>query len=466
MRPDALDCRRLFNAWLLLATAATVFAALFALAAAMIAAGANDGMGTMIVMRLLVGHVFFSLVLAGTAFIAVLWIDSVLLLDAPRFPRAAGWIGFWLAVSGALLAVVGTLGTWGDPALTESVPVVVEPVFLTGFGLFMVGVAVTTGCYVYAVTSAEVARMPLVPYGMLCTAAMMIAAGLAGVASITRLFGDLFAFRLAWRTPYTLFQAIFWGPAHLIQFAVVGSMLAAWIRLLPAPGLQGRAERGGRIAFLGLGLFAAITLVILYARDPLDLPKATTLNVLISDAQALPVALLAIVILRMTFRKGLRALGSGLTMSILLFAWGLLVALVGIRQTGTAWVPSHYNAMIPGAVLLAFMTIATELVQQNHRLPRPKLAALQPCLYSGGTLAVSAALLWSALLGGERRGYFVTMPAAGPVVLLWVGGIAAGLGVLAFATNIVGASVGLSDGTAGRYRQPARSAASVQVGGA
>ncbi len=457
MRPDALEGRRLFNAWVLFATAATVFAGLFALAAATIAAGTHDGLGSTIVGRLLVGHVFFSLVLACTAFVAALWIDSLLLLDGSRFPRVVAWIGFWLAVGGALLAVVGTLGTWGDPVLTEFVPVVVEPVFLTGFGLFMAGVAVTTGCYVYAVTGAE-AQMPLVPYGLVCTAAMMVAAGLAGIASITRLFGDLFAFRLAWRTPYILFQAIFWGPAHLIQFAVIGAMVAAWVRLLPSPGLQGRAARSVQIAFLALVLFAAITLVILYARNPLDLPKATTLNVLVSDAQALPVALLAVVFLKNAFRTGLRALGSGLTMSILLFAWSLLIAFVGIRQTSTAWVPSHYDAMIPGAVLLAFMAVATELVQQNHRLPSPKLAALQPCLYGGGILAVSLALLWSALVGGERRGYFVTMPAAGPVALLWIGGIAAGLGVLAFATNIVGALSGLPDCGTRSCRQPARSA--------
>ncbi len=458
MRSDALDRRRLFNAWVLLATAATVFAALFALAAATIAAGTNAGLGSTIVERLLVGHVFFSLVLAGTAFIAAFWIDSLLLLDGSRLPRVAAWIGFWLAVAGALLAVIGTLGTWGDPVLTEFVPVVVEPVFLTGFGLFMAGIALTTGCYVYAVTSAEVARMPLVLYGMLCIAAMMISAGLAGVASITRLFGNWFAFRLAWRTPYVLFQAIFWGPAHLIQFAVIGAMISAWIRLLPSPDPQGRVDRVGRIDFLALVLFAAITLIILYAWNPLDLPKATTLNVLVSDAQALPVALLAVVILKVAFRTRLWALGSGLTMSILLFAWGLLIALLGIRQTSAAWVPSHYDAMIPGAVLLSFMSITTQLVQQSHRLLSPKLAALQPCLYGGGILAVSLALLWSALVGGERRGYFVTMPAAGPVALLWIGGIAAGLGVLAFATNIVGTLWGLPDPATRPCRQPARSA--------
>lgn len=459
MSPGPPSSRRLFNAWVLFATAATMFAVLSALGAAILAAGTSDGLGSTTVERLLVGHVFFSLVLAGTAFMAALWIDSLLLLDGSRFPRAAAWIGFWLAVGGALLAVIGTLGTWGDPVLTEFVPVVVEPVFLTGFGLFMAGVAVTTGCYVYTVASTEIARMPLVPYGLLCTAATMVAAGLAGIASITRLFGDLFAFRLAWRTPYVLFQAIFWGPAHLIQFAVIGAMVAAWIRLLPGPGLQGGAERGGRIAFLALALFAAITLVILYARNPLDLPKATTLNVLVSDAQALPVALLAVVILKAAFRTGLRALGSALSMSILLFVWGLLIAFVGIRQTSTAWVPSHYDAMIPGAVLLAFMAVATELVRQNHRLPSPRLAALQPCLYGCGILAVSLALLWSALVGGERRGYFVTMPAAGPVALLWIGGIAAGLGVLAFAANIVGAMSGLPDCGTRSCRQPARSSA-------
>jgi hypothetical protein len=48
-------------------------------------------------------------------------------------------------------------------------------------------------------------------------------------------------------------------------------------------------------------------------------------------------------------------------------------------------------------------------------------------------------MFWAALLGGERRGYFITVPAKGPVVMLTVGGIIAGLGILAFMANTFGA---------------------------
>lgn len=272
---------------------------------------------------------------------------------------------------------------------------------------------------------------------------MMVATGLAGIASITRLFGDWFAFQLAWRTPHLLFQAIFWGPAHLIQAAVIGAMVVAWILLLPHPGLGGRAERLGRIGFVALVLFSAIMLIFLYALDPLTLPKMSVLNIAISYAQTLPVLFLAILVLRARIRGGRGPSSSALALSVLLFALGILIAVVGIRQANLAWVPSHYQAMIPGAVLVAFMGVTTELIPWlGRRRPSRPMATIQAYLYGGGVLAVSLAMLWAALLGGERRGYFVTIPATGPAILLWIGGIAAGLGVVAFAANTLVALLG------------------------
>ncbi len=431
-----LTTQRLFRAWILFATVLLTLSALFVIPAAVSGGAGAEVLASRTVARFLVGHIFFSLVLAATAFVVVLWILAALWLEASQFPMLATWIGFWLTVAGSLLAAVGTFGTWGDPVLTEFVPVVVEPAFLSGLTLFMVGVVVTTGCFIYAVTRAEITRMALAPYGMLCTAAMMVATGLAGVATITRLFGDWFAFQLAWRTPHILFQAIFWGPAHLIQFAVIGAMVVSWILLLPRPGLGTRAEFWIRIAFVIQLVFTAVTLFILYAVDPLALPKMTTLNILISDAQALPVLFIAVLILPVALRGGWGPGSSGLLLSLLLFVDGLAIALVGIRQSNPAWVPSHYQAMVPGAVLIAFMGVTTELIPLlGRRLPSRLLATVQTWAYGTGILVVSLAMLWAALLGGERRGYFITIPTAGPTLLLWVGSIAAGVGVLAFALN-------------------------------
>ena len=435
-----IQTRRLFRAWILFATVLMSLSALFVIPAALAGAGTGEVLASRTVGRFLVGHIFFSLVLASTAFVVVLWILAALWLEASRFPAIPTWIGFWLTVAGSLFAAVGTFGTWGDPVLTEFVPVVVEPAFLSGLALFMAGVAVTTGCFIYAVTRSEIARMPLAPFGMLCTAAMMVATGLAGVATITRLFGDWFAFQLAWRTPHVLFQAIFWGPAHLIQFAVIGAMVVAWVLLLPRPGLGARAEFWARIAFVAQVVFAAVTLTVLYAVDPLALPKMTTLNILISDAQALPVLFFAILIVPAAFRGGWGPGSSALFLSLLLFVEGIVIALVGIRQSNPAWVPSHYQAMVPGTVLIAFMGVTTELIRLLGRRPLSQhLAAIQTYAYGGGILVVSLAMLWAALLGGERRGYFITIPTEGPVVLLWIGALTAGIGVLAFALNTVSA---------------------------
>ena len=437
----SLETRRLFRAWLIFATITLGLAAFFVIPAAFASAlGAREILESPVVVRFLIGHVFFSMVVACSAFQAILWMLAVLWVEASRFPVLPAWIGFGLAIAGSGLGALSTFLGGGNPVLAEFVPVVVEPAFLSGFGLFVLGVAVTTGSFIYAITSVDIGRMPLIPFGMLCIALIIVAAGLSGIATLARLFGDWFAFQLAWRTPYVLAQAIFWGPGHLITFSLVGAMVVSWILLMPSPGLQGFDERMARIGFIVLVFFAAVVLVVLFAVDPLALPKMTGLNVAISGSLTLPILLLGSLVLRRMFSRDSRPRSPALLLSLLLFALGLLIVVVGISHKGLAWVPPHYQAMIPGAVLIAFTGVTAELILPWDRsLISEPLARMQAYLYGGGIFTVALGMFWAALLGGERRGYFITVPAKGPVVLLTVGGISAGLGVLAFMANTLGA---------------------------
>ncbi|MDZ4342040.1 MAG: hypothetical protein U1E51_06330 [Candidatus Binatia bacterium] len=437
----SLETRRLFRAWLIFATINLGLAAFFVIPAALGSAlGMREVLESTIIVRFLISHIFFSMVAACSAFQAIFWMLAVLWVEASRFPVLPAWIGFGLAVAGSGLSAISTLSGWGDPVLAEFVPVVVEPAFLSGFGLFALGVAVTTGSFIYAITSVDIGRMPLIPFGMLCTALIMVAAGLSGVATMARLFGDWFAFQLAWRTPYILTQAIFWGPGHLITFSLVGTMVVSWILLMPVPGLQGLEEQMARIGFVVFVFFAAVVLVVLFAVDPLALPKMTGLNVAIRGSLTLPVLFLGSLVLRHVFSRDSRPRSPALLLSILLFTLGLLIALVGIGHNSLAWVPPHYEAMIPGAVLVAFMGVTAELILPWDRsLISEPLARIQAYLYGGGIFTVALGMFWAALLGGERRGYFITIPAKGPAVMLIVGGITAGLGILAFMANTFGA---------------------------
>jgi hypothetical protein len=96
--------------------------------------------------------------------------------------------------------------------------------------------------------------------------------------------------------------------------------------------------------------------------------------------------------------------------------------------------------MIPGAALVAFMGVTAELILPWDRsLISEPLARIQAYLYGGGIFTVALAMFWAALLGGEWRGYFITVPTTGPAIMLTIGGITAGLGMLAFMANILGA---------------------------
>jgi hypothetical protein len=379
------------------------------------------------------------MVVACSAFQAIFWMLAVLWVEASRFPVVPAWIGFSLVVAGCGLTFLSTIGGWGVPVLADFVPVIVEPVFFSGLGLFVVGIAATAGSFIYAITSVDIGRMPLIPFGMLCTALIVVAAGLAGIATTARLVGDWFAFQLAWRTPHVLVQALFWGPGHLLIFSAAGSMVVAWLLLSAAPGLQGLEEQLARLGFLVLVFFAAVVLFILFAVDPLALPKMNALNVAIQGTLTLPLLFLGGLVVRRALIPESRPRSPALLLSIGLFALGIVFVFVGVASKGVAWVPPHYEAMIPGAVLVAFMAVTVELILPWDRsLVSEPLARLQAYLYAGGIFTVSLAMFWAALSGGQRRGYFITITTNGPAVTLAIGGIAAGLGILAFMANVFG----------------------------
>ncbi len=460
---SSLDTRQLFRAWVAFAAAALTLSALLVIPVAVHSAlgGApvlnNPGM-----VRLLVGHVFFTLVIACMAFQAALWLQSVLWVEGVWFPVLPGWAGFGLVAAGSGLALISTLGHWGQAALTDFVPVIMEPIFLGGLGLVGLGFALTIVCFIFAVTTAQIEKMPLVPFAMLCSALIVVGAALGAIASLARLFGDWFAFQLVWQKPYLLAQALFWGPGHLIAFSVAAAMALSWILLMPAPGLNEREQQLARTGYLALVIFSVVVLVTLYALDPLALPTMTMLNAGIRGFLTLPILLVGGQVLRARFRSRRKARNPALFLSTALFGVGLLMAPVGVALKNkqfipkhfdallqawvpahfetAPWVPGHFEAIIFGAVLVAFMGVTTDMIPLWERtLTSLPLARLQSYLYSVGIFLVAAGSFWAAFAGGERRGYFIAISATGPLVLVWVGGIVAELGVMAFAANTFGA---------------------------
>ncbi len=437
--------RTLFRAWIGLAAAAVTVAALLVIPPAVYSlVGSESVFATPAIVRFLVGHVFFALAISCMSFQAVLWMLAILWVRGSRYPLAPGWAAFAAVATGSILIFTSALGHRGEPALTDFVPVVMEPVFLLGFGLTGLGFGLTIACFLFALATAEIERMPLVCFGMLCSALIVVASILSALATLARLFGDWFSFEVLWDKPYSLAQTLFWGPGHLVEFSVAAAMATSWILLMPAQGLNEKEEGLARVGFLTLVVFSAIVLFILYAVDPAALPELSSLNAGIRGFLTLPILLLAGLILRATIRGARRADNPALFLSGTLFAVALLMAVVGVatqrKEWMFRWVPAHFEAMVLGAVLVAFMGATTDMMPLWGRtLVSVPLARLQSYLYSVGILILSAGNFWASFVGGERRAYFLQVSAARPLILVWIGGIMAELGVLAFAANIFGA---------------------------
>src|SRR3989344_7851653 len=124
-------------AWLGLAVASLVGAGLFA---ALVALGRTPGIQGLLPAGdyfrwALVGHVNLAVVIWFLAFQGALWT----LADGGQRSTPA-WVGFWAAAAGAATVVLPAFMGWGQPVLSNYVPVLTHRAFAAGMTLFAAGI--------------------------------------------------------------------------------------------------------------------------------------------------------------------------------------------------------------------------------------------------------------------------------------------------------------------------------------
>ncbi|WP_415909645.1 hypothetical protein [Oleiharenicola sp. Vm1] len=304
--------------------------------------------------RALVVHVDLALVVwfqAGTAaFLAFALGD--------RLPRHVVGLAFALGGAGIAGLLAGALMPGAQPILSNYVPVIDHPVFLTGLTAWFAG----SGLFFAAALAA-----PAPTHGDLPDDAL--------VALRTAAAGNLIAlatFVAAWRTTLPglpaigYYELLMWGGGHALQAANVAAMLGLWLFLLHR--WSGRAVLSPTASRWLLS-----SLVLPHASLPVLALLGTSDGAYTETATALmrwtifPVLL---IVLGLGGRHVLqtRAPGAalnldrrltGLTGSATLAGLGIVLGAF-IRGSNTL-VPGHYHAAI-GAVTLALMTAAYDLV--------------------------------------------------------------------------------------------------------
>ncbi len=328
--------------------------------------------------RALVVHVDLALVVwfqAGTAAFLALALGD-------RLPRHVVGLAFALCGAGIGGLLAGALMPGAEPILSNYVPVIDHPVFLTGLTAWFIG----AGLFFAAALAAPTPQHSALPDDALVALRMAALGNLIALAT----------FAAAWRTTLSglpaigYYELLMWGGGHALQAANVATMLGLWLALL-------HRWSGANVLSPAASRWLLTALVLPHASLPVLALFGTSNAAYTETATALmrwtlfPVILIVLglsirhVALRWNAltptRSSLATAGEaservevnalhlnasrfdrrlvGLAGSASLAVLGLILGAF-IRGSNTL-VPGHYHAAI-GAVTLALMTAAYDLV--------------------------------------------------------------------------------------------------------
>ena len=344
----------------------------------------------------LVAHVDLSVLVWFLAFAGVLWT-----LNSTARAVGVGWLAFALSSAGtAAIALAPFLGQ-GRPVMANYIPVLRDPVFLSGLVAFSGGVAV--------LVVRGMATAPRVGIRLDGAAALRFGLNASLVSTAVALIAFAWSYRAVPSAldPAAYYELLFWGGGHVLQFTWTLLMLVAWLAL--AEATEARVALSPRVVTLlfGIGLAAAfITPAIYLAYDVGSVEHHRLLTWLMQFGGGLAIPPVALAVLWACFRSGRldadrRPLRAALLASIALFGVG---GAIGFFIHGSnVKIPAHYHGSIVG-VTIALMGLTYLLLPLlGFARPSPRLATLQPYLYGGGQLLHVLGLVWSGGYGVQRK---------------------------------------------------------------
>lgn len=426
--------RRLATAWLILGVAALAVAGIFAiLLVAARAPGTGAYFPTQDFFRIaLIVHVDQSVLIWFLAFAGVLW--SL----ASRPIAALSWGAVLIAGSGSALVAASPFLGANVPHLSNYVPVLEDPVFLSGLAVFAVGALIQIGIYL---ARTELGWPDPIAVGILTAA-------LAALIAATSFLWSWLDLAATW-TGTAYYEHLFWGLGHVLQFAYTQILLVAWIWM--ARGLGLRLPIGDRTlaVILVIGILPLVSVPVIhagYATDSAGFKLAFMHLMRWGNAiAAVPIGIALLVALlrgdeprdpaHTPVRRALIA-------SMALFgAGGALALMISGSNTG---VPAHYHGSIVG-VTLALMGL-TYLVLPRLGLGQPSgpAARLQPWIYGAGQMLHIGGLAASGALGIARKTAGAAqgidgLAAKAAMGVMGLGGLLAVIGGILFVLVVAGA---------------------------
>ena len=389
--------RRLAASWLLLSLSALVGAGLLSILLVLSRAPYLQNLFPLadFFHVALVVHVDLSVLVWFVAFAGVLWTlnSTSRFLDLARLALVLCLIGTGLMLSSPFFGR-------GGPIMSNYVPVLDDPLFLSGLIVFGAGFALLT---LRSLLAPAPVGLPLDGAGALRfglnTATVSAAIALMALAwSYYAMPAEYFG------KPY--YELLFWGSGHVIQFTWTLFMLVAWLWLASLCGA--RIPLSPRVAVLlfGVGLIPVFVVPIIYLAWEVASVEHMKMHIWLMRFGGLAILPLGLAVLIGLLRAApsgaeTRPLRAALISSMVLFsvggAFGFLIQGSDVR------VPAHYHGSIVG-VTLAMMGLAYALLPRfGLSAPGTRLATLQPWIYGGGQLLHIVGLVWSGGYGVQRK---------------------------------------------------------------
>lgn len=392
------NARRLSAAWLLLGVSALLVGGLFTI---LVVLSRTPYFQEIIpwldfFRTALVVHVNLTVLVWFIAFAGVLWSYT----SSRRCP-GCGWAALALAVAGTLVIVISPFTGESHPLMNNYVPVLQNPVFFAGLGIFGAGfcLLVLRACVTAFDHDNQTSGESALRFGLF----------VAAMASLFALVSLLFSYLgiddgfegLAY------YDRLFWGGGHIIQFSHTQLMLVAWLWLASISGARLRLSPRVTLLLFALGLSPVFAVPAIYLA--FDVSSGGHLFWFIQlmkyggAVAAVPVGIATTlaVLERPRAKPGFEFERNALVFSILLFGGGGVIGFM--IQGSNVTVPAHYHGAIVG-VTLAFMGLT------GHLLPRlgfrplgGRLARWQPVVYGSGQLMHITGLAWSGGYNVARK---------------------------------------------------------------
>lgn len=427
------SARQLVGGWWLLALLALGASTLFAVLLIVARSPSLERFSTTagFFREALVMHVNLAVVVWFLCCAAGLWVLMVKRISSLH------WLALAFSSCGLAMMLLAVLSGHAAPVIANYVPVLDAPLFLYGLAAFLTGV-VCCGAIVSATALRrnEASAFQAWRYGAgwsLVVVAVAVCASLASLLATADMAGS------------DRFEALAWGPGHVLQFVHVLLLMSAWVYLAERIlGKQVASQRALKSLF-SLAALPVIAVPGIYFLYPVGSASFRHAFTILMSFGAWPAAATLGLILLVKLARSAASLHIGsdalpVLLSILLFLFGCMIG-AAIRSE-TTMVPAHYHCTV-GAVTLAYMATGYRMLAVfGFCKVTGLLSRWQPFIYGTGLLMLALALAWSGWLGVPRKTMSVDLALQSPAYLMAMGlagfgGLLAILGSAAYVFNMV-----------------------------